>query len=363
MKRLTAFILVALLGWNIILTITLYQVKEDAKETTPISDNTGKNIKQESVNVTSDVTKVVEDSENKVVTVTAKARGQSVGSGSGAIYKIEDKTVFIITNNHVVADGDEAVVTFANGKEQKVEIVGKDELTDLALLKTKVDFDAVAFSMGDSSLVKKGEYVLAMGSPLGIEYQGSVSGGLISGVNRRMELDIDNNGVADWDVNVLQTDAAINPGNSGGPLINMAGQLIGINSMKISDESVEGFGFALPINEVLPIISQLEKDGKVVRPILGISVQPISQLSTMDRAYLNIPANVKSGLLIVKVAKNSPAAKAGIETGDILLKFDGTEVEDFKKFRQLLYSKKVGDEVRVTYEHKNKEIEKTITLK
>lgn len=363
MKRLMAFILVALLGWNTILTITLFQVKSDKGMTAPIHDETGKNVKQERVNVTSDITNVVEKSENKVVTVTAKARGQSIGTGSGAIYKIDGKTLYIITNNHVVADGDEAVVTFANGKNKKVEIVGKDELTDLALLKATIDFDAEAFSIGDSSLVKKGEYVLAMGSPLGIEYQGSVSGGLISGVNRRMELDIDNNGVADWDVNVLQTDAAINPGNSGGPLINMAGQLIGINSMKISDESVEGFGFALPINEVLPIISQLEKDGKVVRPILGISVQPISQLSTLDRAYLNIPANVKGGLLIVNVAANTPAAKAGIEMGDILLKFDGKDVEDFKQFRQLLYSKKVGDKVRISYERKTKEIEKTITLK
>lgn len=361
MKRLTAFVIVILIGWNIILTITYYQVKTDVK-TPSVKENSEKNVKQESVRISSDVTKLVEQSENKVVTVTAKARGKSVGSGSGAIYKADGKTAYIITNNHVVAAADEVIVTFANGKNQKVTIVGKDELTDLASLKVKIDFKTDVFQMGDSSLVKKGEYVIAMGSPLGIEYQGSVSGGLISGVNRRMELDIDNNGIADWDVNVLQTDAAINPGNSGGPLINMAGQLIGINSMKISDESVEGFGFALPINEVLPIISQLEKDGKVVRPILGISVQPIAQLSVMDRAYLNIPSNVKNGLLIVKVAANTPAAKAKIEEGDILLKFDDKELNDFKQFRQLLYSKKVGDEVRITIEREKKEIAKTITL-
>lgn len=272
MKRLTAFLLVALIGWNIVLTILYLQVRETTTAANAQQQTTQK-VEQASVNITSDVTKLVADSENKVVTVTAKARGQSIDSGSGAIYKIQGKTVYIITNNHVVADGDEAVVTFANGKEQQVTIVGKDELTDLALLKTDVDFKADAFTMGDSSLVKKGEYVIAMGSPLGIEYQGSVSGGLISGVDRRMEMDIDNNGVADWDVNVLQTDAAINPGNSGGPLINMAGELIGINSMKITDTSVEGFGFALPINEVLPIITELENNGKVVRPILGISVQ------------------------------------------------------------------------------------------
>ncbi|MBS6179958.1 trypsin-like peptidase domain-containing protein [[Clostridium] innocuum] len=361
MKRLTAFLLVALIGWNIVLTILYLQSKEDSTAA-GAAQQTNQRVESASVDITSDVTELVAKSENKVVTVTAKARGQSIDSGSGAVYKVDGKTVYIITNNHVVADGDEAVVTFANGKEQKVEIVGKDELTDLALLKTEVDFKAEAFVMGNSSLVKKGEYVIAMGSPLGIEYQGSVSGGLISGVDRRMEMDIDNNGVADWDVNVLQTDAAINPGNSGGPLINMAGELIGINSMKITDTSVEGFGFALPINEVLPIITELENNGKVVRPILGISVQPIEQLSMLDKAYLGIDSKVESGLLIVKVASRTPAAAAGIKEGDILVKFDGKDIKDYKQFRQYLYSHKVKDKVSIVVNRNGKEIEKTVIL-
>ncbi|MCR0413546.1 trypsin-like peptidase domain-containing protein [[Clostridium] innocuum] len=361
MKRLTAFLLVALIGWNIVLTILYLQSKEDSTAA-GAAQQTNQRVESASVDITSDVTELVAKSENKVVTVTAKARGQSIDSGSGAVYKVDGKTVYIITNNHVVADGDEAVVTFANGKEQKVEIVGKDELTDLALLKTEVDFKAEAFVMGNSSLVKKGEYVIAMGSPLGIEYQGSVSGGLISGVDRRMEMDIDNNGVADWDVNVLQTDAAINPGNSGGPLINMAGELIGINSMKITDTSVEGFGFALPINEVLPIITELENNGKVVRPILGISVQPIEQLSMLDKAYLGIDSKVESGLLIVKVASRTPAAAAGLKEGDILVKFDGKDIKDYKQFRQYLYSHKVKDKVSIVVNRNGKEIEKTVIL-
>lgn len=361
MKRLTAFLLVALIGWNIVLTILYLQSKEDTTAATA-AQQTKQKVETASVNITSDVTELVAKSENKVVTVTARARGQALDTGSGAVYKVDGKTVYIITNNHVVADGDEAVVTFANGKEQKVDIVGKDELTDLALLKTDVDFKAEAFVMGNSSLVKKGEYVIAMGSPLGIEYQGSVSGGLISGVDRRMEMDIDNNGVADWDVNVLQTDAAINPGNSGGPLINMAGELIGINSMKITDTSVEGFGFALPINEVLPIITELENNGKVVRPILGISVQPIEQLSMLDKAYLGIDSKVESGLPIVKVASRTPAASAGIKEGDILVKFDGKEIKDYKQFRQYLYSHKVKDKVSIVVNRNGKEIEKTVIL-
>ena len=360
MKRWIAFLFTALIGWNIILTILLVQDRGASPRET--SSGSKAPIQQASVEIQSDITELVSKSENKVVTVTSLSNGQEIGTGSGAIYKKDGDTVFIITNNHVVAEGREAKVTFANGQEQEVEIVGKDELSDLALLKTKVDFDAEVFTIGDSSLVKKGEYVIAMGSPLGIEYQGSVSGGLISGIDRRMEVDTDNNGVSDWDMNVLQTDAAINPGNSGGPLINMAGELIGINSMKISDTSVEGFGFALPINEVLPIIDELEKNGKVVRPILGISVLPIEQLSDLDRVYLDIDNDVKHGLFVVNVQSRTPASSAGIRPKDVLVKFDNTEITDFKQYRRLLYNKKVGDKVEIVVERNGKEITKTVVL-
>ena len=142
----------------------------------------------------------------------------------------------------------------------------------------------------------------------------------------------------------------------------MAGELIGINSMKITDTSVEGFGFALPINEVLPIITELENNGKVVRPILGISVQPIEQLSMLDKAYLGIDSKVESGLLIVKVASRTPAAAAGIKEGDILVKFDGKDIKDYKQFRQYLYSHKVKDKVSIVVNRNGKEIEKTVIL-
>ena len=362
MRRFVAFILVALIGWNILLTIQLYQVKQERNINFPTEGTVDPNVQQASVEITSDVTKLVEKSENSVVTISSYQDNRLLGSGSGAIYKVKDKIVYIITNNHVVEKAEAATVAFANGKSEKAEIVGTDVLTDLAVLKVKVDFDAKPFVTGDSSLCKKGEYVIAMGSPLGIEYQGSVSGGLISGLNRRMELDTDNDGVSDWDLNVMQTDAAINPGNSGGPLINMAGELIGINSMKISAEEVEGFGFALPINEVMPIVTQLETNGRVVRPILGISITPLYGLTSIERFYYGIHTSKDEGLYIIKVAAHSPASKAGISEGDILLKLDDKEIQTMKQFRQYLYSKKVGDEVVVTYEHNGKTKEKTVIL-
>lgn len=361
MKKISTFLLVMLLGWNVVISIQLYRVSTQ-KQSNTTGPATQGNIQQAEVEITSDLTKLVEQSENKVVTVTSTYGKKEIGSGSGAIYRVDGKDVYIITNNHVVTDGDGARVTFANGTEVETQIMGKDEVMDLALLKASVDFEAEAFVMGDSSLVKKGENVIAMGSPLGIEYQGSVAGGLISGVNRHMEVDTDNNGVADFDVTVLQTDAAINPGNSGGPLINMAGELIGINSMKISAQEVEGFGFAIPINEVLPVIAQLEKDGKVIRPILGISVQEINQLTTMEKHYMKIDKDIETGLYIMKVTASSPASKSGIKSGDILLKFDGKECTDFKTFRTNLYTKHVGDEVVLTLNRDGKEIEKTVTL-
>lgn len=360
MKKISTFLLVMLLGWNIVISIQLYRVSTQKQEVT--SNDSSGNVQQAKVDITSDVSELVAKSENKVVTVVSYNRGQAVGTGSGAIYRVDGSEVYIVTNNHVVTDGNSAKVTFANGVEVETEIVGVDAVMDLAVLKTKVEFEAEAFVMADSSLVKKGEYVIAMGSPLGIEYQGSVAGGLISGVDRRMEVDTDNNGLADFDVTVLQTDAAINPGNSGGPLINMAGELIGINSMKIAAEEVEGFGFAIPINEVLPVITQLEKDGKVTRPILGISVQEIAQLTSMEKRYMNINDKVTSGLYIMKVSASSPASKADIKSGDILLKFDGKDCKDFKTFRTMLYSKHVGDEVTLTLQRDGKEFEKSVTL-
>ncbi|WP_416325271.1 S1C family serine protease [[Eubacterium] hominis] len=361
MKKTLSFFVVMLIGWNLVISIQLYRVSNEKDTSIPTTTDQG-NVSQARVEISSNVSDLVEKSENKVVTVTATLRNRTISSGSGAIYRVDGKDVYIITNNHVVADGDGAIVTFASGEEVTAEIKGLDEVMDLALLKVSVDFDAQAFTMGDSSLVKKGEYVIAMGSPLGIEYQGSVSGGLISGVDRHMEVDTDNNGVADFDVNVLQTDAAINPGNSGGPLINMAGELIGINSMKISAEDVEGFGFALPINEVLPVISQLEKDGKVTRPILGISVQEINQLNSFERSYFDINTDVKAGLYIMKVNAKSPASKAGIKNGDVLVKFDGKECTDFKTFRTILYTKKIGDKVTLTINRDGEEKNIEVTL-
>lgn len=352
MKKLTAILLLTLLGWNIVLSYELYTLKDQPYSPGLTTANGA--VYSGRTEITSDVSELVEKSENKVVTVISTYWDQEVGSGSGAIYKIENDEVYVITNHHVIKDGTGVKITFADQTSETGTIVGSDELTDLAVLKVRTPSEVDTFTIGDSSLVKKGEYVIAMGSPLGVQYQGSVSGGLISGTNRTVSSS------QDWDMTVLQIDAAINPGNSGGPLINMAGELIGINSMKISETDVEGFGFAIPINEVIPIVNQLETNGKVVRPNLGINAVDLAQLSIFQRMREGIED--EEGIMVTRVNRSGPAYQAGVQTGDIIVKLDDTEITSMKNFRQALYAKQVGEHATLTIRRDGKEEQVEVTL-
>ncbi len=351
MKKIIAILLLTLLGWNIILSYEVYTLKQEKADGGNVG---GASIMSARSEIASDVSELVAKSENKVVTVISLYGEQEIGSGSGAIYRIDQDHIYVITNHHVIKDGRGVKVMFADQTSVEAEVVGSDELTDLALLKMKTDSEVEAFTLGDSSLVKKGEYVIAMGSPLGVEYQGSVSGGLISGTNRTVS------SAQDWDMTVFQIDAAINPGNSGGPLINMAGELIGINSMKIADTEVEGFGFAIPINEVVPIVQQLEKNGQVIRPNLGINGVDLAQLNMFLRMREGIED--EQGIMVTRMTFGGPAQRSGIQNGDIIVKLDETLITSMKTFRQALYAKQVGDEVTLTIHRDGKEIQVEVTL-
>lgn len=356
-RLLVGIVIVALLFSNGYL---FYEVNQ-LKNSEVVGTNTNTTVEKVVTDFNTDITKLVEETENKAVGITTLKNMQAVSTGSGAVYEVNDNKVLIVTNAHVVEDGDSFQVTFSNSKEFEAKLLGKDTITDLALLEVTVDFEQEAFKIGDSSLSKVGEFIIAIGSPLGLEFQGTTTFGIISGVDRVVEVDTNSDNVADWDMSVIQIDAAINPGNSGGPLINLAGELIGINSMKISSSSVEGIGFAIPINEVIPIIEQLKENGSVNRPILGISSIPISYLNDYEKNLYGI-SNIDDGLLISKVEENSSAAKAGIKAKDILIEFDGQEITDFKEFRKILYSKNVGDEVKAVVIRDGKKVEVNIKL-
>lgn len=291
---------------------------------------------------------------------------EEAGTGSGVIYKKDGDKAYVVTNNHVVEDADELEVKLADGTKVKAELVGTDIWTDLAVISIpSKDVKAVA-TFGDSSKLKKGESVIAIGNPLGLDYYGSVTTGVISGLNRSVPVDLNSDGTADWNADVLQTDAAINPGNSGGALINMAGQVIGINSMKISNtqESVEGIGFAIPSDTAVPIINELEKNGKVERPSMGITLADLTDVpSYYQQGQLKLPSDITKGVVISGVQSGTAAAKAGLEKYDVIVEIDGQKIDDAIGLRKILYNdKKVGDEMKVKAYRNGEIINKTLTL-
>lgn len=273
-----------------------------------------------------------------------------------------EKTAYIITNAHVVSGATDVQVVFSNKESVNATIVGSDTYSDIAVLKLTADFDMTAIKCGDSSLLDQGETVLAIGSPLGIEYAGTVTQGIVSGIDRTVSVDLNDDGQEDWDMNVIQTDAAINPGNSGGALVNMAGELVGITSMKLSNTSVEGMGFALPINDVITSVEQIIENGKVTRPQIGISGVSLSGYSSYQLRYYRINTDLTDGIYVSRVTSGGAASKAGIQEGDIIVKFDGKEVTTYKSFLTELYSKEPGDKVSVVVNRNGTEKTIEVTL-
>ncbi|RNF40286.1 S1C family serine protease [Planococcus salinus] len=312
--------------------------------------------------VTTDVTDTVEDTSAAVVGVTnmqtaqqnpfmpaTETEAQEAGTGSGVIYKKQDGFAYIVTNNHVVEGAEDVKITLADGTELDAEVLGTDVWTDLAVLKVADDNITTVAEFGDSSVLKAGEPVIAIGNPLGLQFSGSVTTGVISGTERSIPIDINEDGKEDWQSEVLQTDAAINPGNSGGALINSQGQVIGINSMKIAQEAVEGIGLAIPINFAAPIIEDLETKGAVERPSIGVSILDLAEIPAQSRqSQLNLPADVESGIIVQSVAPGSGAAEAGLKELDVIVEMDGEAVGSVLELRQHLYNKTdVGDTLQV----------------
>ena len=253
----------------------------------------------------------------------------------------------------MIRGSDALEIILNDGKQVPVELVGADPWTDLAVLAMPSKYVNRVIEFGDSSKVKVGQTAIAIGSPLGSDFASSVTAGIVSGLNRQVPMDVDEDGHPDTTVSAIQTDAAINPGNSGGALVNAAGQLIGINSMKISSAKVEGMGFAIPSNEVQKIISQLEKDGKVIRPNLGVRMASLYQFPLEhQKKKLHLPKEVKDGAVLMDILKGGPADQAGLKVYDVITQFAGRKVTNANELRQALYACGPDDEVEVTiYRH------------
>lgn len=267
------------------------------------------------------------------------------GVGSGVIF---DKAGYIVTNNHVVGTAKTVIVSLADGQSTEGTVVGRDARTDLAVVKINMENLPVA-EFGDSDSLQVGEPAIAIGNPLGLEFQGTVTVGVISSLNRTI-------GAEGQSMKLIQTDAAINPGNSGGALVDADGKVIGINSAKISQEGVEGLGFAIPINAARPILQDLITNGKVVRPYLGLY-----GLDQQMAARFGMQLNAQ-GIYVYRVVPGGPLDQAGLQHGDVIVKLDGTDVKDFASLQSVMDKHKVGDSVTVDYTRNGMNREATIVL-
>lgn len=325
------------------------------------------------VDVSTQITDVVEQVSPAVVGVVniqsqtnfwQQQDGEETGTGSGVIYKNEDGTAYVVTNHHVIDGADTIEVVLADDTNIEAELIGSDLFSDLAVLRMDGESVKQIIEIGTSGNIRVGEPAIAIGNPLGLMFSGSVTQGVISGTERTIPQDFNQDGRADWQAEVIQTDAAINPGNSGGALININGQLIGINSMKINQTAVEGIGFAIPVDSALPIIQELETTGKVTRPFIGVEIYSLEEVPQSEwRSTLNLPRDIDGGVYVWSVDPLSPADRAGLQRLDVITELDGEPIMDMIDLRKILYyEKEVGDEVVITYYRDGEQKETAIVL-
>ncbi|WP_337017296.1 S1C family serine protease [Oceanobacillus massiliensis] len=325
------------------------------------------------VDVSTQLTEIVEEVTPAVVGISniqqsrdywQQQEGVEAGTGSGVIYKQDNGTAYVVTNHHVIEGADTVEVVLADDTHLEAEIIGSDLFSDLAVLKMDSSNVKKVIDIGSSANIKVGEPAIAIGNPLGLYLSSTVTQGVISGTERTIPQDFNQDGRADWQAEVIQTDAAINPGNSGGALININGQLIGINSMKINQEAVEGIGFAIPVDSAIPIIEELEANGEVVRPYLGVEIYSLDEVPQTEwKNTLNLPPEVEGGVYVWSTEALSPADKAGIERLDVITELDGEPIMNMIDLRKILYQEKeIGDDVAVTYYRNGEKAQTTITL-
>jgi serine protease Do len=273
--------------------------------------------------------------------------------GSGVIYKKDGNSAYVVTNNHVVDGASQIEIMLSDGTKVVGELVGADTYSDIAVVKIASDKVTTVAEFADSDKITVGETAIAIGSPLGTDYANSVTQGIVSSLSRTVTMTNDDGETIS--TNAIQTDAAINPGNSGGALINIEGQVIGINSSKISStsdsgsgNSVEGMGFAIPANDVVKIINQLEANGKVIRPALGITMANLSDLSTTTISRLNIPTSVTAGIVVASVQSGMPA-EGTLKKYDVITAIDDKDVSSITDLQSVLYGHSTGDSIKVTF--------------
>lgn len=373
--QLLLIILISFFG-GVLGSLTILQLNQKQETNTQNSTTiTQTSVKNE--NSTTKAVDKVKDAVVSIITYSANSQNSLFGygesdtdtnteqvssQGSGVIYKKDGEYAYIVTNTHVINGAKKVDIRLADGTKVPGEIVGTDTYSDIAVVKISSEKVSAVAEFGDSSKLTVGETAIAIGSPLGSEYANTVTQGIVSSLNRTVSLKSEDGQAIS--TKAIQTDTAINPGNSGGPLINIQGQVIGITSSKIATNggtSVEGLGFAIPSNDAIKIIEQLENNGKVTRPALGIQMVNLSNLSTTDLQKLKLPDGITSGVAVRSVQYNMPA-NGHLEKYDVITKVDGNPITSATELQNALYSHSVGDEMTITYYRNGKEETTTIKL-
>ncbi|MCB9111922.1 MAG: trypsin-like peptidase domain-containing protein [Anaerolineales bacterium] len=349
-------------GFAVFQAVGTRQIADQAVvDTTMQGRQASQSLVLDSTDIETSITQAVQAVSPAVVTVVGTVQGQSTFFGqtgdqtvSGSGFFISDQG-YVLTNNHVVDGTDTVKVVLADGTEESAKVVGTDRYSDIAILKVDGSVPAVA-KLGDSSLLQSGETVIAIGSPLG-DFKNTVTVGVVSATDRSID-----SGQGYEIEGLIQTDAAINHGNSGGPLVNLAGEVIGINTLIVrssgsSGDVAEGLGFAISANTAQVVSKQILANGYVSRPFMGISYQAISpDISAM----YNLP--VKWGIYVQKIVDGSPASKSGLQEGDIIDSLGGVQLDETHQYLNMLYTYKPGDTVSLGVLRNGKEMTIDITL-
>ena len=377
--KVLVIILIGFLSGALGSFVTLQLYQKQGNQATNNSSGTVTQTSYKNENSTTQAVNKVKDAVVSIITYSSSSSRQSsvfnadetnsdsdnqqiASEGSGVIYKKDDKDAYLVTNTHVINGASKVDIRLADGTKVPGEIVGSDTFSDIAVVKISSEKVTTVAEFGDSSQLSVGETAIAIGSPLGSEYANTVTQGIISSLNRNVSLKSEDGQAIS--TKAIQTDTAINPGNSGGPLVNIQGQVIGITSSKIASNggtSVEGLGFAIPSNDAQNIIKQLESNGKVTRPALGIQMVNLSNVGASDLRKLNIPSGLTSGVVVRSVQNNMPA-NGHLQKYDVITKVDDKEIASSTDLQHALYNHAIGDTIKVTYYRNGKEETTSIKL-
>lgn len=278
------------------------------------------------------------------VVVEGYSANSLISTGSGFIYKKSNDVAYVMTNHHVIDGASKITLTFSDGSNIEASLKGSDEYADIAVLEIDAKYVTQVAIIGSNDDIKVGDTIFTVGSPMGKEYAGTVTRGILSGKDRMVSVSVKGS-TEDWIMNVMQTDAAINPGNSGGPLCNVNGEVIGVNSLKIVQSSVEGLGFAIPIEDALIFADKITSGEKISRAYIGIEMVNLS--SSLSRYGLTVDSSITSGVVVSNVLSESPASKAEIQKNDVIVEIGEYEINTVAELRYYLYKYKPGDEIKV----------------